>query len=213
MSSANISDPQIIRDFRARMTTFMEICESALSGSASELSRVRDWLRADQQSFWKKQVIKREEVYQTARRLWLEAEGDASGGINKRAPAKPSSMEERITMDRARRHRDEAEEKLTLVRRWLLRLDQDGEPLVHQCQSHDLSLRDQCRHAIAQLDRLADQVHAYLDLPATTGNAGLPTSAATESAQAAAGTDFSPPIAPPAPPATVDAPKPEVHHA
>jgi len=240
MTSARLTNPDAIRDFRNHMVGFKEVCESALSGSAAELSRVRDWLRVDQQSFWKKQLVKREEVYQTARRMWLEAEGDTVGAMNKRGPAKPSSMEERIIMDRARRHRDEAEEKLTLVRRWMLKIEQDGEPLVNQCQSHDFALREDCGKAITQLDRLLDQVYAYLavptadlritEMPSTEAlppatSAGVAESLSGASTDALPATDTAPAsdaslpgaAAPETPSASASvpapAPAPEAHHA
>jgi hypothetical protein len=218
MSSARLTNPDAIRDFRMHMVSFKEVCESALSGSASELSRVRDWLRIDQLSHWKKQLIKREELYQTARRMWLEAEGDTVGAMNKRGPAKPSSMEERIVMDRARRHRDEAEEKLALVRRWMLKIEQDGEPLVNQCQSHDFALREECTKAIVQLDRLFDQVHEYLAVPtAELRSTAMPASEALPPATSAAAGPAIAPLhstdTPPADAAPAGSPAPEAHHA
>ena len=218
MSSARLTNPDAIRDFRMHMVSFKEVCESALSGSAAELSRVRDWLRIDQLVHWKKQLIKREEVYQTARRMWLEAEGDTVGAMNKRGPAKPSSMEERILMDRARRHRDEAEEKLALVRRWMLKIEQDGEPLVNQCQSHDFALREECTKAITQLDRLFDQVHEYLAVPtAELRSAAMPAAEALPPATSAAVEPAVAPLpraeAPQGDPAQPGSHAPEAHHA
>jgi len=229
MTSARLTNPDAIRDFRSHLAGFKEVCESALSGSAAEHSRVRDWLRVDQLSFWKKQLVKREEAYQTARRMWLEAEGETVGAMNKRGPAKPSSMEERILMDRARRHRDEAEEKLGLVKRWMLKIEQDGEPLVNQCQSHDFALREDCAKAITQLDRLLDQVYEYLAVPtadlriadmpsaealppATSIAANMEVAASAPLAAAPATAEVAERSAAPGP-AAGPVPAPEAHHA
>jgi hypothetical protein len=174
MTSANISDPEVIRTFRAHLAVFLKMCSAALGSRASELNRTRDWLRGEQLMHWKNQAMRREEAYQNARRLWLEAEAAVTEGMHGRGPGKPSSIEERIDMDRARRRRDEAEEKLALVRRWLVRLDQEGEPLMHACQGHDFDLRERGALALAQLDRLAERVQTYLDLPASAGGAAMP---------------------------------------
>ncbi len=173
MTSANISDPEVIRTFRTQLASFLKLCSAALSARASELNRTRDWLRGEQLPYWKGQSFRREEAFQNARRQWLEAEAAVTEGMRSRGPGKPSSIEERIEMDRARRRRDEADEKLALVKRWLVRLDQEGEPLMHQCQGHDFDLRDRGVAALGQLQRLAERVQTYLDLP-TGGGVGMP---------------------------------------
>ena len=161
MSGADISDPEAIRIFRFQLNKFLQSCATALSGSDTELGKVTDWLRVEQQAHWKKQIRVREEAYQEARRVWLAAENDVKYGQNSRGPAKHSSIDERVMMDKARRKRDEAEERLALVRKWLLKVEQDGAPLVHQCTDHDLALRDLGNKALAQLDRLSAALDTY----------------------------------------------------
>ncbi len=167
MSGANISDPEVIRIFRRRLAAFQQTCSAALGGSAGDFVRVQDWLQSDQQGHWKKQIAKREELYQAARRTWLDAEAEVRASHNSRGIDKQSSMEERLLMERARRSRDEAEEKLAVVRRWLIRLGQECGPLIHQCRDHDLALHDMSDKAVARLDQLADRVETYLALPSS----------------------------------------------
>jgi len=109
-------------------------------------------------------VVKREEVYQVARRQFLSAEAEVVNAAHTRGPSRASSMEERIVMDKARRRRDEAEEKLATVKRSLIRIDQECEPLVQTCQSIDLALRDMGEKALNRLERMADRVQEYLDI-------------------------------------------------
>jgi hypothetical protein len=163
VSAANVQDPQVIRELREQLATFLRAAAAALGGRANELARMRDWLRGEQQSQWKRELVKREEAFQVARRQWLEAEAEVTNPMNSRGPRRASSMEERVVMDRARRRRDEAEEKLATVRRCLIRLDQECEPLVQQCQSIDLALRDLGDKALHRLERMADRVQDYLD--------------------------------------------------
>ncbi|MBA3707882.1 MAG: hypothetical protein H0W83_03560 [Planctomycetes bacterium] len=184
MTSANISDPEVIRDFRSHLANFLKLSSAALGGRASDLNRARDWLRTEQLPHWKSQQFRREETYQNARRLWLEAEAAVVEGMTGRGPGKASSIEERVDMDKARRRRDEADEKLALVRRWLVRLDQDGEPLMQACQGHDFDIKDRGARALAQLDHLVESVQSYLDLKA--GGSG-PMPAAPGSAAGASG--------------------------
>ena len=171
---ANLTGPEVIRDFRAHLATFLQVGAATLGGSAGGVARVRDWLAGEQQGHWKRQVVRHEDAYQEARRAWLIAEDEVRAGPRRGVPDRQSSMEERLVMDRARRQREAAEEKLALVRRWLNRLDQDCAPLIHQVRGHDLALHDQGKRALTQLDRLAGQVEDYLDRPKGSSAAAIP---------------------------------------
>lgn len=179
LGGANLSDPEVLRAFRRRLATFLQLCAAALGGGTGGLIRTKDWLQAEQQSHWKDQIRRRDEAYETARRAWLEAESDVRAGRHGRGGGKQSSIDERKAMDRARRSREEAEAKLAAVRRWLARLDHDGEPLLHQCRDHDLFLREHGAKALARMDHLIKSVEAYLELPASAG-AGMPSAAASQ---------------------------------
>ena len=176
MSRADISGPEVIRGFRANLHAFAATTAAVLGSHGNDLRRTYDWLRSEQLPHWKRLALRREELYQNARRLWLQAEDEVAASATSRGPGKPSSLEERIDMDKARRLRDEAEEKLALIRRWVARLDHEAGPLIAQCQGHGLDLHERCSKALATLDRLADRLQSYLDLPTSTG-AGLPRSA------------------------------------
>jgi hypothetical protein len=163
MSQARLSDPQVIRDFRVRLSTFLGACAAGLGGVPGDYAHAQDWLRG-QYSHWKKQLQRRTEAYTTARLAYLEAEADVRASRSGRGGGRQSSDDERRLMNRNARLRDEAQEKVTAVQRWMQVLEQDVSTLVHQCQGHDLALREQGALALTQLDRLADQVDTYLDI-------------------------------------------------
>ncbi len=161
MSSADLADAQVLRDFRAKLGKFVQTTTAALGGSDGDLRRVLDWMQGEQLPLWKRQLREREEIFQQARRTWLDAENDVRGGLNSRGPHKASSIEERVLMQKAQRRRDEAEEKLEHIRRWLIRIEQDCSPLIAQCRNHDLALRDLGERALAKLERLASDIDTY----------------------------------------------------
>lgn len=169
MTAARVTGPEVIDGFRPHLATFLKACTAALGARAGELGRLHDWLRGEQLPHWKRETIRREEAYQEARRLWLQAQADVAAGSDGRGPGRAGSHEERLAMDQARRRRDEAEEKLAQVKRWVMRLDQEGGPLVQECLVHDLELRERCTRALTQLERMADRVQDYLDIPSATG--------------------------------------------
>lgn len=161
MSGADIANAQVIRDFRMKLARFVTATGAALGGSDNDLRSVQDWMQHEQLPYWKRQLRDREEVYQQARRAWLTAEDEVRGGINSRGPQKPSSGEERVVMQKAQRRREEAEEKLASVKRWILRIEQDCSPLLHQCRDHDLILAELGERALHKLDRMASEIDTY----------------------------------------------------
>ena len=170
MSGADLSDPAVIAAFRVRLIAFLQSGASAIGGGANDLSRALDWLRGEQLAHWKRLLREREEVYQAARRVWSDAEADVRTSGQTRGPRKDSSFEERLTMDKARKRRDEAEEKMEAIRRCLIRLERDGAGLVHRCRGHDLALQHKGAKAVARLDQLLEKVGDYLSVrPPGTG--------------------------------------------
>lgn len=161
MSRADLADAQVIRDFRLKLAAFVKATGASLGGSDGDLRRVQDWMQGEQLPLWKRQLREREDIYQHARRAWLEAENDVRGGMNSRGPQKPSSTDERLVMQKALRRREEAEEKLASIKRWMIRIEQDCSPLLHQCRDHDLALREMGERALTKLAQLAIAIDTY----------------------------------------------------
>ncbi len=172
MSGADLARHDVIRDFRAHLARFLHAAATALGGSGGELHRVRDWLWNVQRPYWQNQLRHRHEAYAAARRTWMDAEIEVRQAASSRGPRRQDATDERFAMERARRARDQAEKRCTTVRYWLARLDRDGAPLAHTCQGHDLALARAGAQALAQLERLAGHIDAYLALPASAADIG-----------------------------------------
>lgn len=176
MPGADVRDPEALTELRLAFARFLRTCDGALGGYTSELARVRELLRSEVLTHWRRQVTKHEEVFQEARRQYLEAEQDMRDAEHRRGAAgKQSAIDERLVMDRARRRREEAEAKLALTRTWLLRLDRDGEAAASVCQAQVLGLRERTAEAIARLERLHERLMDYLDI--SHGSAAMATPA------------------------------------
>ncbi|HYE05820.1 MAG TPA: hypothetical protein VEL07_09925 [Planctomycetota bacterium] len=170
MSGVDLARHDVIRDFRAQLARFLHAGATALGGAGGELHRVRDWLWSVQRPYWRNQLRHRHEAYVVARRAWLDAEVEVRQAAGGRGARRQDATEERFAMERARRARDQAEERVATVRAWLARLERDGAPLAHACQGHDLALARAGAQALAQLERLAAHVDAYLALPASAAD-------------------------------------------
>lgn len=174
MSRADLSDPAVLRQFRLRLAKALDACHAALGGAPGQYGRVLDWLQGEQQAYWTKQLHRREEAYTTARLLWLEAEAEVRASRNGRGGGRQSADEEKRAMDKVRRQRDEAQDKLEAVKRWQRRLQLDGDPLVHICVGHELAIRELGTLALRRLDRMVQGVEEYLALQAAGPTGPLP---------------------------------------
>ena len=160
--TANLADPALIRDFRARLLRFRQLADATMAGAPTVLERSLDHLRSDLTPRWKKELGRRQELYTEARRRYLEAEADVKANGRRGAVDRTSAADEQRGMNRARRRCEEAEEKLALIRTWQTRLEGDGKDLLARCRDHDLAIQELSGKALAQLDRLADRVDDYL---------------------------------------------------
>lgn len=166
--SADLSDPGVIRAFRASLARFQQRVESALDGAPARLGKVQELLRLELGPYWKKELNRRQEAYSEARRRWLEAEEEVRCNGRRGAVDKASSIDERREMGKALRRCEEAEAKLAEVRTWLARLDGDGKDLLARVRDHQLTLHDLGRGAVLRLDQLAARIDEYLQRPGGT---------------------------------------------
>lgn len=160
--SADLQDPAIIREFRGRLARFQQQVAAAMDGAPSALDRSIDQLRNELGPRWKKELSKRQELYTQARRKYLEAEAEVKARGGRGMVDRSSAADEQREMNKALRRCEEAEEKLKLIRTWLMRLEGDGKELLAHCRDHDLSIQELTRKGLTQLDRLADRIDEYL---------------------------------------------------
>jgi hypothetical protein len=161
MSQARIEGPEVVHGARRAVLRFGDTVDAGLSGVVAAMNRVRDRLRVEMLPYWKSQVMRRQEVYQEARRRFLEAEDDLRRTRMQGGPGKGSSDDERRTMIKAKAKMEEAEEKIAQVKKWLIRLDDEGDALAAQCTNHAISLREMVAAAADRLDRAADALEHY----------------------------------------------------
>ena len=157
--SANIRDPEVIRRFRAQFIRFCEAAQRALDSTANDVASVTDWLSGEQMRHWKLQHRKRHEEMKNAWREYVNARhGDRRMG-------KPSSVDERKAWERAKRRKEEAEEKIALIKRWVMRLEREAEKLRPPCVRFEEVLLTNMPRAVARLDHMLENLEIYLQAP------------------------------------------------
>ncbi len=155
MTAANIGDPQVIRAFRHCLIQFDEQAHLALSAVSSDVNRVAEWLKREQLAYWKVQVRKREELVRVAKSAYLRA---AHGPKYQK---KTSGVEERKHLNKMKRLKEEAEEKVIKVKRWTAMLEQKARPLLTSSQILSNLLQMNTPRALARLDQMLDSLDDY----------------------------------------------------
>ncbi|UCD75885.1 MAG: hypothetical protein JSV91_02990 [Phycisphaerales bacterium] len=166
---ARVRSIDVIRRFRAALCTFIEEASVSLSEAQSEVQRTLWWLQNDQVRNWQQQIRKRsEKVAQAKSELYRAQMAPTSDG------SRPSCVEERKLLARAEAALDEAETKLKRSKHWARVLDR--EQLMYRGQTQPLSsmLTADLPRAVAKMERMIENLQAYVDIaPPTTEVTGI----------------------------------------
>ncbi len=159
MSTARLRDSACLADLRRALALFRTRCAAVLGQAGPALMAMDEHLRLELARHWQRELIRREEAWQEARRAWLAAADEVRHPG--RGPGRASAEDERVAMDRARTRRDQAEERLASIRTWVNRLSSEGGALAHRCRSAALALDDDAQRAIATVDALEAAIATY----------------------------------------------------
>ena len=154
-SPANLESPEVIRRLRANLVRFGERAAAALEDIFADVNTVGGWLDREVAPFWRKQVRRRREDFERAKREFASAE-HASRNSGKR-----STVDEKKAMNRARQRMEEAEEKLRRVKRWIQNLDRETGKRLQPCRSLSNQLDSSIPKALVRLDRMLDSLDTY----------------------------------------------------
>lgn len=162
---ANIDSPEVIRRFRAQLVRFEERCRAGLEDAYADVRKVKGWLQREMRPHWKRQLQRRQEMMEKARRDYAEAVRDG------KYAGKTSAVDEKKALDRAIRLMEEAEGKLRAVKRWSLLLEQEIGKRLQPCRSLESRLDTLVPQALARLDQMLDSLDVYFhrSLPGLEG--------------------------------------------
>jgi hypothetical protein len=160
--SARIDSPDLIKDFRNRFIVFDSECKRALDGIRSDVTRTVAWLKSEQTSYWKQQYRKREEMLRRAKEAYRQA----------RFGNDRSCIDEQKAVKKAERMRDEAEQKIRLVRKWIQQIESKSGPMLGPCMRLSSQLADLAPKGVARLDTMIDSLDAYFRTVAGDGGGG-----------------------------------------
>ena len=161
---ARIDSPQIIKDFRGKIVVFDQTCRNALMGCDTDVRKTVNWLNGEQLLHCKTQLRRRQEALVFARRKLSQAKMAAA------MKTQSSYADEMRALHKAKREKEDAEEKVEVVRRWAVLLEQKIQKMQSPCRILTAHLDSIVPRALSRLDRMVIGLEGYFTPPPEEGS-------------------------------------------
>ena len=162
--AAYIDSPDVIKELRRHYTAFDQAARNALMGCSSDVRSTVEWLKTEQRSYWSAQLRKRDEELNAAQSEHSQAKW-ASG----RGDLRTSGVEELRALQRAKRRKEEVEQKLQVIQRWAGLLDPQVRKLMGPVHALSILLDKNTPRILARLDQMLENLQEYLRPAPTEG--------------------------------------------
>ena len=160
---ANITDVAALDEFRRALVRFREELNAALAEADSEVKSTFVWLERDRMLHWRRAVPRLDEELVSAKSALYRKESQTMG-----TGQRPSVIDEKKAIERAKRRCEDARERLERTRRWLATLERDVS-LFKSAMSPLASLVDRdLPDAILRLRNMSLALEAYLATPSVS---------------------------------------------
>lgn len=156
---AHVENLEALMRVRTAIIKFWETAADALSTAEMESSRGLGWITEDLPAQWQAELRRRELKVTQA-----QAELDrARMAIVRGEP--PACTDQKVALAKAKRRRDEAEEKLKLTKRWALTLEDEVRDYRLPTQQLTDFLAGEMPRAVAEIDRMLTALEGYVQTP------------------------------------------------
>jgi hypothetical protein len=185
MSEARVENIESLKAFKRALWRFAETANAAMADADAEAIAVHRWLEADQRQYWAINMRKAQELVGRCEEALRHKKifKDASGRT-------PSAVDEEKALAKARRMLEHATQRFENVRRYTPRLEREIMLYKGQVQRLTTFLAGEIPTASAKLDKMIDQLEAYVNLtPADAGAAGMMNLPAESVAEESSATD------------------------
>jgi len=167
-SQAEVRSIEALKDFRTALALYGEDTLAALGAAEAEVRRTVLWLQQDRPYYWQEQIKRRRERVASARADLFRLK------LQKTPEHHPSLAEPKERLRQAEARLQDAEKRLTLVRKWQPALQQ----AVLEYHGGIQRLKDMAAAdvpgGVALLGRIIDALEAYLRVEAPRTTAAEP---------------------------------------
>jgi hypothetical protein len=162
-SQAAVHSIEALKDFRVALALYGEDTLAALGAIEAEVRRTVNWLQQERPYYWQEQIKRRREQVSLARAEVFRRQ------LQKRPDHTPAMSEQKENLRRAEASLQDAEKRLTLVRKWQPIL-QHAVLEYHASRQRlkDLTATD-VPMAVNLLTRIIDALEAYLRIAPPPG--------------------------------------------
>ena len=150
---AQITSIEALEAFRADLIVFLSQMQPAIDEVGGEMTRMKSWLQNEQRQFWENQMRLR-------RRKLEEAQAEL---FNTRLSSlQVSSSLQQMVVQKTQRAVQEAEHKLSLLKKWDRDLENLASPLLKLVEQLQGFLSSDMAHAVIYLTQAVQAVEAYM---------------------------------------------------
>jgi hypothetical protein len=163
---ANVTSVEALESFRASLIIYISKARPTLEEASSDILRTRVWLENDQRLHWQNQVRHRTKEL-------LEAQQSLFSARVSGLPDAVTTAQSSVT--KTKRALEEAETKLSCVKKWSRDFDSRIQPLAKQLEKLHTILANDMPHAVAYLTKTKTILDDYIGSapPATSPEEAL----------------------------------------
>lgn len=155
---AKVTSIDVIEHFAAAMTCFGEDARTSLEGIDMEVRRALNWIQREQKDYWTQRIRRGWDEVNIARKE-LERKLMFYPGDDR-----PSTHDERLALEAAKRRLQIAQEKVEAVKRWSHRAQREANEYIGAIQPLKAWLEFELPKALADLGRMARALEDYVAL-------------------------------------------------
>jgi hypothetical protein len=152
---AQVTSVEAIESFRSALVVYLSKVRPALEEMSSEVMRARQWLQNDQRRLWEGEMKMRAKKLERAKAELFSVSMSKFQEVSSAA---------QLLMHRAEAAVDEAQKKLTMLKKWDTELENRSEPLIKQVDQFQSFVTAEMPRAIAYLTQAIRTLEAYAEI-------------------------------------------------
>jgi hypothetical protein len=153
---AQVTSVEAIESFRSALVVYLSKVRPALEEMSSEVLRARQWLQNDQRRLWEGEMKTRAKKLERAKaEMFNVSMSKFQGEVSSAA---------QLLMHRAKVAMEEADKKLTMLKKWDNELENRSEPLIKQVDQFQSFVTAEMPRAIAYLTQVIRSLEAYAEI-------------------------------------------------
>lgn len=153
-AGAQVGSMEAIRAFRVQLILFIKKAKPLLEDVSAEAQGRREWVRTDRRVHWENEHRRRKKILDQAEQAYFNT---------RFTNIRTGGQVEQITMQRAKRAVEEAEEKLRKIKRWSMDFDRQVGPLLKQLDALHTVFAQDLAQGVRRLEELDRALAAYAE--------------------------------------------------